>query len=502
MPTIMPFCARLTIALLATVAVCAAMGQDPYAPPARGPLPQYGQQPQYVPPPSQYPAPPQQPRPAAPNQALRYPLPSTAGPIAAPPVQSPAPSAVQPANNLIAVAPTVPVASEAVLFKPGEIVARVGDKSILYADIAPTVEMRLQGILAKGKTPAERQQLEAMYREPLTKNVIQQAVTNKLLLMEFERGIPAEMRSDPKKKKEMDGKLRKQIRTGFEGMLTALREKVETASPEEVEELMKQDSTMVRLALLMKERHLDSYGELDQVLKEYGTSLEQQVLDYGEYMMGREAARSKINGDEGHKGKGGKGPAAKKEVTYDDLLEYYQAHQADYYIPAKARFEILTAKFSRCGGDRQQTWALIAQMGNEVLLGGTPFPAVARKSSHEPHAQDGGLYDWVTPGSLASKPIDKAVFSLEVDKLSQIIEDDQGYHIIHVLERKEAGQISFQEAQPKIREKIEAQRRAEIQQKYFAGVQAKAKIWTIYDPPEGAEQAAGTPPASPSAGTR
>jgi len=533
----MRFCERLTIALLVMVAVCAAMGQDPYAPQPGQPQPQYGPPAQYAPqaryplppqgqyplpqqyapgqqspPPQQY-APPQQyqqvqqPGPAVPNQALRYPLPQEqptanaqnavqAAPSSTPQSQQPsqraATATVQAANNIVAAAPE-PV-QQGELFKPGQIVARVGDKSILYADVAPTVEMRLQGILDKAKTPEQRQAMEAAYREPLTKNVIEQAVFNKQLLMEFERGIPPDMRNDPKKKSEMDNKLKKQIRRQFELMLTNCREKVDAASAEELESFMKQDSTMVRLAMLMKDRHLDSYGELDKALKEYGTSLEQQVKDYGEYMMGMEAARSKINGDDGPKGKGGKGPPPKKEVTYDDLADYYQAHQADYYIPPKARFEILTAKFSRCSGDRQKTWDLIAQMGNEVLLGGTPLPAVARKHSHEPHASDGGYYDWVTPGSLASKPIDKAIFSLEVDKLSQIIEDEQGFHIVHVLERKEAGQISFQEAQPKIREKIESERRADFQQKYLATIRTKAKIWTIYDPPEDAKQPAADSP--------
>ena len=73
-------------------------------------------------------------------------------------------------------------------------------------------EMRLQNLLAKARTPAEREAMAAAYREPLTKNVIEQAVFNKLLLMEFERGIPAEMKNDAKKKSEMDGKLKKQIR--------------------------------------------------------------------------------------------------------------------------------------------------------------------------------------------------------------------------------------------------------------------------------------------------
>jgi len=222
----------------------------------------------------------------------------------------------------------------------------------------------------------------------------------------------------------------------------------------------------------MKERHLESQGELDLALRQIGTSVEQQVKDYGEYMLGIEAARNKL-------------PSLKRPPTVSllEMLDYYREHVADYYIPAKPRFEILTAKFSRFGGDQQATRNFIAMMGDEVLLGGIPFPAVARKHSQEPRASDGGYYDWVTPDSLASKPIDRAVFSLEVDKLSQIIEDDAGFHIVHVLERRDAGQVSFEEAQKDIRETIQSQKRAAEQQKYLTDLRARTKVWTIYDPP-------------------
>lgn len=364
------------------------------------------------------------------------------------------------------------------MFAPGQIVGRVGDKTILYCDVAPIVDMRMAPLLAKAKSPAEREAMEAAYRAPLTKIVIDQLVFNKMLLMEFERSMPSELKNDAKKRAESEGKLRKQIRNAFDSSLTAYREKVATASQDDIENLMRQDATVVRLAVLMKERHLESPGELDSVLREFGTSLELQVRDFGEYMMGMEAARN-------HLGLGGSPGKSKnkKEVTHQEMLDYYEAHVADYFISAKARFEILTAKFAKFSGDRSATYDAIVRMGNEIVLGGTPFPAVARKHSQEPHAQEGGYYDWVTPGSLASKPIDRAIFSLEVDKLSQIIEDDLGFHIVHVLERKDAGQVSFLEAQPDIRKAIENQRRSAEQQKYLAGVRARSKVWTIFDPP-------------------
>jgi parvulin-like peptidyl-prolyl isomerase len=394
---------------------------------------------------------------------LHYPLP---GVQPSPPMAQPFAGPAQ----VAAFAPAPP--PQAVIFQPGEIVARVGDKTILYGDVAPTVNMILEPALAKAKGAADRDAIESQ-RPALTKHFVQRAVQNKMLLIEFERGMPSEMRSDPTKRAEAEGKLRKSVRNSFDAALKTARDKVANASADDIDQLIEQDPTMIRLALIMKERGLQTQGELDVALRQYGTTLEQQVKNYGEHMMGTEAARGAL-------GLSGK-IQRKYEVTHEEMLDYFQQHQADYRIPAKARFEILTARFSRFGGDRQAARDHAAMMGNEVLLGGTPFAAVARKHSHEPNAADGGYYDWIAPGTLASKPIDQAVFTLEVDKLSQIIEDDLGCHILRVRERRAAGVVSFAEAQPEIRKKIEAQKRSAEQQKYFNELRERTVIWTIYD---------------------
>jgi PPIC-type peptidyl-prolyl cis-trans isomerase-like protein len=396
------------------------------------------------------------------NQSLRYPLPS-----AAPPVQQPPAPVVAP-PPIVAPQPQSPPRPQAVLFAPGQTVARVGDKTILYGDVAPTVNL----VIALARSDAERQALEYQ-REALTRSVLQQAVQSKMLLMEFERTIPSELKNKPKERAEAEAKMRKQVRRAFDTTLNAYREKLARASDDDIDKLMRQDATTVRLALLMKERKLESHGELDAALREFGTSLEQQINDFGDYMMGIEAARKQLGLDKS------KPP---KEITHEEMLDYYRAHEADYHIPAKASFEILTARFSNFGGDRAATHQAIVDMGNAVFFG-APLDQVARKHSQEPRADQGGQYQDITPGSLASKPIDRAVFTLETGKLSLIIEDEQGFHIIRVKNRTEAGQISFQEAQPKIREAIEAERRLAEQQKYLTELRARTQIWTIYDPP-------------------
>lgn len=196
---------------------------------------------------------------------------------------------------------------------PDDVVAKVDEKVVLYGEITPTVELMLYPHLAKAKTAAEREAIEAQ-REPLTKSVIQQAVQKKMLLIVFERGMPAEIRSDAKKRSEVEGKIKKSIRNQFDISLNAAREKVANATPEEIAKLMRRNQVIMPLAVLMKERRLQSLHELDAALHEFGTTLEQQVKEFGEYVMGIEAARSAFN--------------KKRPVPEEKLIEFAEVSPA------------------------------------------------------------------------------------------------------------------------------------------------------------------------------
>src|SRR4029079_3355301 len=106
--------------------------------------------------------------------------------------------------------------------------------------------------------------------------------------------MPSNYRNDKKKRAEAEDNLKKNVRKAFDATLSGYREKIANASPDEIEKIIRQDPTVVRLAVLMKEKHLETLGELDVPLRQYGTSLEQQIRDFGEYQMGLEAARKKM----------------------------------------------------------------------------------------------------------------------------------------------------------------------------------------------------------------
>ena len=123
-------------------------------------------------------------------------------------------------------------------------------------------------------------------------------------------------------------------------------------------------------------------------------------------------------------------------------------------------------------------------MGNEVL-GGRPFAEVAKTRSEGPTAAVGGSFGWTGKGSLASKKLDEAIFSLPVGELSAIIEDGEAIHIVRVTKREEAGRTPFLEAQVEIRSKILDDRRRVAVDDYLGKLRARTPVWTVFDDAKG-----------------
>jgi hypothetical protein len=373
----------------------------------------------------------------------------------APPPQFPQ----QAAYNL---PPPAPMPPPAEVFKPAQIMAIVGDRYIFYGDIAPTIEMMIDSALVKAKTEADRQNI-LRQRDQLVAPTLQRYIETKMMYLAFDR----EFRKNAKDKyDEIRGQMEKRVRVAFDDQIQRFRELVKTARPEDIGIMLRQSPVAGRVALLMNDHGLESMAEVDARLRTMGTTLDLQYMQFVEHILGRDMANRQIK--------------AKHEVTHQEMLDYYEQHAADYGVTAKARFEILTAKTANFGGDRVAARNAVAAMGNDVFHG-TPFPAVAQRSSQEPNARIGGQYDWVSQGSLASQPIDEALFSIEPGKLSAIIEDDAGFHIIRVHERTPTGMVSFVEAQPKIKEAIEQQKREADYKEFIEELQRSTTVWTIFD---------------------
>jgi parvulin-like peptidyl-prolyl isomerase len=350
----------------------------------------------------------------------------------------------------------VPITGE--VFEPGEILATVGDQYILAADVLPHVNQLIE---------QHREQMDQAYGGKMPEEVLQQQrrmllakmtaahVEVKILYLAFLRKIPPDRLTE----------ILKKVQSSFDKDLEELRQRVEEMNDEKLGEMIRQDAQLGRLVLLMKEEGIWSPGELDALLRRYGGSLAQEKRYYAEYNLGRMIVRQSLNFE--------------PEITHDDMLRYYQEHAADYEFPTRVRFEIMSVRFNAFPSKEAASQAICA-MGNQVIYG-AQFGAVAKASSQGLKADEGGLHDWTPRGTLVSKVIDEALFTIEPGKLSQILEDERGYHIIRVTERQEAGRIPFEETQVEIRKQIKEERLQKQYQEIAADLKKGTKITTAFD---------------------
>ena len=205
--------------------------------------------------------------------------------------------------------------------------------------------------------------------------------------------------------------------------------------------------------------------ELDAKLREHGNSLDRTRKQFFERTVAKEWLRSQVKLDE--------------EVPHAEVLGYYQQHLPDYEFPAKSRWEELMVRFDRFP-NKEAAYAAAAEMGN-LAMRGAPFAEVAKTRSQGATADSGGAHDWTTKGSLVSKTLDDTLFTLPTGTFSQIIETERGFHIVRVLERKDAGRISFVDAQGEIKKKLKDESVKKQISKYLDDLRQKTPVTTMYD---------------------
>lgn len=336
------------------------------------------------------------------------------------------------------------------LFEPGEVLAIVGDQYILAADVLPHVNQVLEPY--RGKAPAE--QLEEQ-RRILVAQLTGAHIEVKILYLAFRRT------QDAAKMKE----IHKKLEAEFDKALEKTRLEVEKKTKDEYQDVMRNNAQVGRMALQMKEAGMWSAGELDVMLRKYGGSLAQEKRYFAEYTLGRAMVYQNLN--------------LNPPVSHDEMLRYYREHEQEYLIRPRVRFEVMSTRFDKFP-DKQSAQEAICAMGNEVYYGAN-FAAVAKRSSQGLNAEQGGYHDWTNRGSLASKPLDDALFGLAPGKLSRVIEDGRGYHIVRVLERTDASKQSFEEVQIAIREKIKQEKVATQYKAIAQKFKTSSTVWTVFD---------------------
>jgi PPIC-type PPIASE domain len=233
---------------------------------------------------------------------------------------------------------------------------------------------------------------------------------------------------------------------------------------------VKIDPSFRRIAELMVRQNLSTIGEVDVALGPFGTSLAKERFRFAE----RHAAISVLQRLYGSMNK--------KEITREQQSAYYEEHLPEFLRPARCKWEKLSVRHTQFDS-RADAMAAIAKMGDEVFLRGASLAAVARRSSQTSDSSDGGLHDWTGKDALRSKVLNEAIFELPVGELSDILSDDEGLHIVRVIERDDGGYQSFSllKTQETIKKKLQEAQMTEIRQAHFEKLKREIAVWNIFD---------------------
>ncbi len=331
-----------------------------------------------------------------------------------------------------------------------QVIARVDDQIVLACDVLWRVNQMLenfqQSAPAGQKVPPEK--IEETRRQ-MMKHEVASMVDRKLLYNEFRRNVPAE-------------------------------------NIPHIEENLHEPFEQHELPQLMKQLNVDNKRALEVELARLGSSLADVQRAFNEKVIAGEWLRTKVKVNE--------------DVGPDEMIEYYRAHLTDYDYPSQARWEELVVRKDKYKNPGQ-AYAALAQMGNEVWQNGTKktvrgpaFAEIAKAKSDGFTAKDGGIHEWTTKGALQCAEIDQALFTLQVGQMSTIIDSGPTFHIVRVIERKEAGRKPFTDVQSNIRDKLKEKRFQVEAEKYLTRLRQDARIWTVFTGNVSAETLLGRKP--------
>lgn len=317
---------------------------------------------------------------------------------------------------------------------PAAILAVVGSTPILVGDLMPKVDARIKEVLAQTGQEVPEDQMHFV-KVNLIRGLLAQAIQNKMMRESFLIDQVGTQAAD--QRAEADAKITSRARQMF----------FESEVPE-----------------LLSQYKVADLTELDDLLREKGSSVSARQRDFIDQMLGHLYIRAKVDRE--------------PNVTFAEILEYYETNKASYEQPTRARWEQLSVLFAN-HPDKEEARALISEMGREAFYGGN-VQAVAREKSEEPFGPAGGLHDWTTKGALASDQLDNKIFSLPLNKLSEIIEDNDGFHILRILERTEAGAVAVKDVQDDIRATIRQEKISKSQRSVLEAMQKRIPVWSLF----------------------
>jgi len=148
---------------------------------------------------------------------------------------------------------------------------------------------------------------------------------------------------------------------------------------------------------------------------------------------------------------------------------FYQEHLAEYSTPEQIKLRMIV--LHKASPDAKNVAEEIAKK----LKGGADFGQMAQMYSEDSSKEAGGDWGWIDRHTLNAQ-LSTPAFALKAGQLSKVVELGDNYYLLYVEARKNAETKPLSVVREDVEKKVLQTERQAAQDKWIAGLRAKAYI--------------------------
>ena len=164
-----------------------------------------------------------------------------------------------------------------------------------------------------------------------------------------------------------------------------------------------------------------------------------------------------------------------------ELRAYYDEHPQEFQRPESIGLWHITLKVKPNAPESE--WAEKKKLADDLVSrvkNGEDFAMLASKYSDDDYRVKGGWIGYMHKGRLLPELEEKA-FELDKDEVAEPIRSLQGYHVIKAGDRKQAGDISFDEASIGLKQRLEKARFEELKTELLNKLRKNVEVKVLVD---------------------
>jgi peptidyl-prolyl cis-trans isomerase C len=159
-----------------------------------------------------------------------------------------------------------------------------------------------------------------------------------------------------------------------------------------------------------------------------------------------------------------------------EIEAYYADHPEEFEIPetVEVRHILIAVSPEDSQGTKAEKMEK-AEKIREQVAAGKDFETVAAEVSDCPSKANGGRLGILSRGQTV-KPFEDAAFSRKVGEIGPVVETRFGYHVIEVLDHRDAGKTALSEVKETIAKHLTEQKKEQAVHAYIDSLKAAATI--------------------------